>query len=260
MTDRIILHIFHSDDYTDYLFLTAALTNKHVIPMIDPRRSEVASQFTPKTRMLYCYNSRSKEYDRDAPVLFDERHRKLCVYTRYFMDDNGIVDPHKADYVRALIEKVIVDLLTDPTNLMEIYRDSFPLLWKHRDIIYSNPQYFFIQSGWRGLLFDDYLPIGVVLKTIDDEHKNFRLSLRGDCGCSEAPLLIDYQDCFNGRYFLTLHTWCPICGNRRMIKTKGFLREGYCNSALESARRYYDKGQGFSTLSLLDLVDILPSG
>lgn len=259
MTNKIILHIYHSDDYTDYLFQTAALTNKRVLPMIDPGRDEIALHYTPQTTILYCYVSQDEDYDQDEPVCFDERHRRICVYTSYYLDKEGSIDSYKADYVRALIEKVINDMLMDPENLMEIYRENFPQLWHHRDKIYANPNYFFVQSGWRGLMFYDYYPIGVILKTIEDEHKNFRLSLRGDCVCKDAPLLIDYQNCYDGKHYLTLHSWCPICGNRRAIKTQRFLREGYCNSALESASRYYDDDQGFSTLSLLDLIDILHS-
>ena len=259
MTNKIILHIYHSDDYTDYLFQTAALTNKRVFPMIDPGRDEIATHYTLRTTILHCCVSRNEDYDRDEPVWFDEHIRRICVYACYYLDKDGSIDSNKANYVRSFIEKVINDILLAPENLMDIYREYFPLLWRHRDIIYSNPRYFFVKSGWRGLLFDVYFPLGVILRTIEDEHKNFRLSLRGDCGCKDAPLLIDYQYSYNDWRYLTLHTWCPVCGKRRAIRTQRFLREGYCNSALESAFRYYDEGQGFSTLSLPDLIDILQS-
>ena len=259
MTEIIILDICHSDDYTDYLFQTAALTNKRVFPMIDPGRDEIASHYTTRTTILHCRASRNEDHGQGEPVCFDEHLRRISVYPPYYLEDNGNIDSHKANYVRALIEKAINGLLLAPENLMEIYREYFPLLWKHRDTICSNPQYFFVKSGWRGLLFDDFFPLGVILKTIEDEHKNFRLSLRGDCGCKDAPLLIDYQYSRDDWHYLTLHSWCPICGKRRAVKTQRFLREGYCNSALESAFRYYDEGQGFSTISLPDIIDILRS-
>lgn len=41
MIDKVILDIAHSDDYTDYLFMTAALTNSRVIPLIDPSAEEL---------------------------------------------------------------------------------------------------------------------------------------------------------------------------------------------------------------------------
>ena len=36
MTDIIILNIQHSDDYTDYLLMTAGLTNNRIIPLVNP--------------------------------------------------------------------------------------------------------------------------------------------------------------------------------------------------------------------------------
>lgn len=44
MIDKVILDIAHSDDYTDYLFMTAALTNSRVIPLIDPSAEELRRQ------------------------------------------------------------------------------------------------------------------------------------------------------------------------------------------------------------------------
>jgi hypothetical protein len=43
MTDKIILYIQHSDDYTDYLLMTAGLTNKRIIP---PGQSQQLKQFS----------------------------------------------------------------------------------------------------------------------------------------------------------------------------------------------------------------------
>lgn len=40
MIDNVILDIAGSDDYTDYLFMTAALTNSRVAPLLNPTEEE----------------------------------------------------------------------------------------------------------------------------------------------------------------------------------------------------------------------------
>ena len=259
MTDKIILDIRHSDDYTDYLFQTAALTNRRVVPKVSPIRSGMDWLNGSNTTTLHCVATLRGDFEPDDPVVFDEKSKVILVHSRYYLKDDGSVDSRKADSVRVQIEKIIDGELMSPSNLQAVYRHYFPLLWTSRAVIYSHPQYFYVKSGWGGILFDDYYPVGVILKTIEDERRNFRLSLRGGCGCPDPPLLIDYPHFYHGRDYLSLHTWCPSCGARREIKTERFMREGYCNSALESANNYYDKGQGFSALSLFDLIDILQS-
>ena len=47
-------------------------------------------------------------------------------------------------------------------------------------MIYANPKLFFANSGrYSGGIVDDYMPIGAVLKAIDEDPKNFRIRLGG---------------------------------------------------------------------------------
>ena len=57
MIDKVILDIAHSDDYTDYLFMTAALTNSRVIPLIDPSAEELRRQSDGNAFIFKCRNS-----------------------------------------------------------------------------------------------------------------------------------------------------------------------------------------------------------
>ena len=258
MTDRIILRINSGDPYTDYLFQTAAIADRHVVTMVRPSREDLAGQIGLHTKVIDCGSSRSDEFQDDEPVVYDWERLRICVYSRYYLSDSGAVDSRRADYVRTLVEGIVEDLLLDPENLREIYRTCFPILWNNREEIYSTPQLFYVKSGWMSFFgYDEYYPIGTVLKAIDEGDRVFRLSLRGGCACHRAPLLIDYSSGYGAN--MTLYTWCPVCGGRREVKTRHFLREGYCNRGLANAGRHYDRGQGFSNLTLIDLIDLLSS-
>lgn len=69
MIDKVILDIAHSDDYTDYLFMTAALTNSRVIPLIDPSAEELRRQSDGNAFIFKCRNSRKalESGGRDSP-------------------------------------------------------------------------------------------------------------------------------------------------------------------------------------------------
>ena len=259
MTDKIILDIRHSDDYTDYLFQTAALANSHVVPLVDPGRDEMAPHRGRDTCILQCTGVAGEDPDDTDPVVFDRKGMSVRVRTRHYLRDDGAVDPLQADRTRSLVGEVISELLLSPENLSDAYFHYFPLLWRHRDLIASTQEYFFVRTGWVRVSDWDCYPLGVILKTIEAERRNFRLSLRGGCACPGSPLLAGYTYAYGEGYRMTLHTMCPMCGDRREIRTERFLREGRCNSALERICRYYDKGQGFSALSLFDLVDRLRS-
>lgn len=258
MTEKVILVIHRSDGYTDYLLQTVALTNRRVVPMIDPSPEAYSREYFPGVTVFHCFNTRDGESVDGEPVRFDDESGVVRVHSRYYLGDDGGVDPRKAEYVRALIEEAVNDRLLGDGNLRELYRRYFPLLWKNRERICSDPRFFFVRSGWQGIGFDCY-PVGVILRTIENERKYFRLSLRGGCHCAEPPLLIDFSYCFDGGEHIMLHTWCPVCGERRVFMTDRFGREGYCNGALESACRHYDKDQGDSPLGLFDLIDALRS-
>lgn len=259
MTDKIILNIRHSDDYTDYLFLTSAFTNRRVIPLVDPDPEEIKRLSDRNTKVIRCFRHRTACEASDRPVEYNEMSGALHILSRYYMEDDGTILHQKAETVRMLISEAITEQLMAPKNLGEVYRLNFPLLWRKRHTIYENPQFFYVRSGWCGMLYDHPYPVGVILKTIEEDPANFRLSLRGGCHCSEPPLLIDYPTEYTTDRYYKLYTWCPKCGARREIKAETFWREGICDHSLEIMCAHYDKGQGFSTLSLFDLVDTLRS-
>lgn len=259
MTDKIILNIKHSDDYTDYLFLTAALTNRRIFPLLDPRPEEIRRLSDSNTKVIRCYNSRNSCGEHDMPISYDEPSGALRILSRYFLEDDGTVNAGKAESLRAMIEETVTERLMAPGNLLEYYRHFFPLYWRKRQTIFDNPLFFYVRSGWYGGHFIDAFPIGVILKAIEEDPANFRLSLRGGCSCSEPPLLIEYPSVYDTGRFYKLYTWCPACGARREIKAESFWRAGACDNSLEMTRRYYDKGQGFSSLSLFDLTEALRS-
>lgn len=72
MIDKVILDIAHSDDYTDYLFMTAALTNSRVIPLIDPSAEELRRQSDGNAFIFKCRNSRKALESGDGTVRADQ--------------------------------------------------------------------------------------------------------------------------------------------------------------------------------------------
>ena len=57
MIERIILDIKHGDDYTDYLFHTAALKNKRVIPMLNPSPEELEAVKDEDMIIYHCHST-----------------------------------------------------------------------------------------------------------------------------------------------------------------------------------------------------------
>ena len=249
MVDKIILDIHHSDDYTDYLLMTAGLTNKRIIPMVSPSTPQVKAASDNRTLILKCYNNRKELSTWDRPVDVDTNYGSLRILSRYYLDDEGNINATNAEIARQMVQEIAMNILLDPENLQEVYRDHFPLLWSHRQQIFSDPKLFFAKSGRRG----GVMPIGAILKAIEEDPKHFRIRLGGGCSCGERPFLIDW-DRFYGEYW-TLYTWCPVCQSRREIRAWNFQRAWNCEQSIEDSWYYYDKGQGSSSLSLYDVLD-----
>lgn len=78
MIEKIILAITHSDDYTDYLYQTACLTNSRIIPMLNPTASELYDA-TGDNTIVYRCDGRYKDFSscysyglwKLIPVFFD---------------------------------------------------------------------------------------------------------------------------------------------------------------------------------------------
>lgn len=257
MIDKIILNISHSDDYTDYLFMTAALTNRRVIPLLDPTPEQIREQSDANTMILRCINIQ-KEPGQDGRIVnADEISKSICVHSKSYLLDEGKIDSHKAELARSSIGRAIDLFLSNPQNLRKVFRQNMPLLWARRKLIFANPQYFYAFSGQYGR-GSAPIPIGVILKALDEHQDTLGFKQRGGCNCEKAPLIIDYETNF-GDWFntsLTIFTWCPSCGARREIKAGYFLQQKLFEQCLEDIMRK-DKVQGLSHLSLFDVIDAL---
>lgn len=254
MTDKIILNIQHSDDYTDYLLMTAGLTNKRIIPMVNPSSEKLKAAKDNNTKVLRCYTVHHPMYTWSSPVTGDIDAGSITVNTGYYLEEDGSINYHKAEIVRQSLEEMANNVLMANDNLREAFRHYFPFLWGSRAKIYADPKYFFVGSG-RYENFGDSMPVGAILKAMDEDPSTFQIRLGGGCSCGKRPLLIDYDHVYNA--YWTLYTWCPVCQSRREIHAWNFQRADQCARAVEDAMSYYSKGKAVSPLSLFDLVDAL---
>lgn len=254
MTDKIILNIQHSDDYTDYLLMTAGLTNKRIIPMVNPSSEKLKAAKDNNTKVLRCYTVHHPMYTWSSPVTGDIDAGSITVNTGYYLKEDGSINYHKAEIVRQSLEEMANNVLMANVNLREAFRHYFPFLWGSRAKIYADPKHFFVGSG-RYENFGDSMPVGAILKAMDEDPSTFQIRLGGGCSCGKRPLLIDYDHVYNA--YWTLYTWCPVCQSRREIHAWNFQRADQCARAVEDAMSYYSKGKAVSPLSLFDLVDAL---
>lgn len=255
MTDRIILDIHHSDDYTDYLFLTASLTDKRIIPMIDPSPAEIKAQSGANTLVLGCYNSRREPGTNAMAASYDEMSRNLHVLSKCYLEGNGTVNATQAEMARSIIHEKLNGILYSSSNLHEVYRRNFPLFWRKRDEIYANPLLFYAKTGMLSSSSRTVFPLGVMLKTIEGNEDLFRTKMGGGCHCEKAPLLIDYNPNDGDRNSpWTLYTWCPRCSSRREVMV-GYV--GGYESRIEAAYSQFNKKHELSALTLFDVVDTL---
>ena len=250
MIEKIILNIRHSDDYTDYLLLTTGLTNRRIIPLIDGTTAQLKAQSDCNTLILTCYNSRKELHDGDRITDVDANTGTVRIFSRAYLDDDGTIRPTVAEIARAQIQEMLTVIFTAVGNLRELYRYYFPLFWEKREVIYKDPRLFFTpgfcSNEWPGGRF----PLGAILKAIEAYPKHFHVRLGGGCSCGVTPILVVYD-------YWTLHTWCPACHSFREIRAWNFQRAWTCEKCIETFADFYDKGQGSSPLTILDVVDAL---
>ena len=255
MTDKIILNIRHSDDYSDYLLMTAGLTNKRIIPMVNPSSEKLKAATDCNTKVLRCFVIREPLNRCSSPVSGGVNDGAIRINSLYYLEDDGTINYANVEIVRQIIEELARQILLSSENLTEAYRRYFPRFWKARQKIYADPKLFFVNSGVFGEPFyQDGMPIGAILKAMDEDPRTFEIRLSG-CNCHRRPLIIDYER-ICGEHWI-LYTWCPVCSSRREIRAWNFHRSYQCEKAVEDARAYYDKGRVASQLSLFDLVDEL---
>lgn len=256
MTTRIILNIRHSDNYTDYIFMTACLTNRQVVPLLDPSPAEVKAQSDAHTVVLGCFNSRKVPGPGDSIASYDTCTHNIRVLSRYYLAEDGSVNPAKAEIARSVIQETIKDILLSSDNIHEVYRRNFPLLWTNKEAIYSNPLFFYAKTGVFNTTKWDFFPLGVVLKTIEEDDDLFRSRRWSGCECGQSPLIIDYEetDGNSPQGFWILHTWCPRCRSRREIRVESI--DCY-ESRLTSTHCSFDMKKGLSPLTLFDVIEQL---
>ena len=101
MIEKIILAITHSDDYTDYLYQTACLTNSRIIPMLNPMASELYDA-TGDNTIVYRCDGRYKDSQMKAPSVFAHSiNRTITVLTHYYLREDGSIDIAEAEIARS---------------------------------------------------------------------------------------------------------------------------------------------------------------
>lgn len=259
MIDNVILDIAGSDDYTDYLFMTAALTNSRVAPLLNPTEEELRRMRNGNSFVFKCRNSRKELAAGDRTVAVDEYSHTIVVLSRIYLDDEGNISIADAEIVRDLIRKAVTGALESSWNLKEVYRFHFPTFWAARERIYANPRFFYARTGMLSTSTFREIPLGVALKAIERAPDLFIPTSFGGCRCKEGAILVDYEYAVSCAEDWTMHTWCPDCGARREFKVRNFDLEKSCSSFLAGVEREFDNGVGVSGLGLFEVIDALAS-
>lgn len=256
MIEKIILAITHSDDYTDYLYQTACLTNSRIVPMLNPTASELYKATGDNTTVYRC-DGRYKDPQMIVPSVFAHSiNRTITVLTHYYLREDGSIDIAEAEIAREMIEKALMEVLEAPQNLREVYRGYFTGLWNKRQKNYTKPQLFYASCGISNK-FVKSVPLGVLLKTLEENQDLF-------IDAKNGHMLIDLQFIENheaNRWEWQYEWWYPGC--RYLIteffdwesdryKTKDLLAY-----TIEKTCRKYNKGQGRSPLNIFNVIDEL---
>ena len=100
MIRKIILNIRHSDDYTDYLLMTSALTDKRIVPLLDPNDNVLQLVTDSKTLVLRCEasNGEPRERRKPGPGLFINQGKgEVVVFPKYYYHADGSIDSTHAE-------------------------------------------------------------------------------------------------------------------------------------------------------------------
>ena len=259
MIEFIILNIHHSDDYTDYLFQTAALTNPRVLPMVNPTQEELDAARKKNFSVVYNCYGRFRDPRMVAPsVLSHSINRTITVQTHYYISEDGSINLTEAETARALIEKELNEQLNAPKNLRDIYRHYFFGIWKNRELIYANPLYFYANCGVSNK-FVKSVPLGVVLKAIEENPDLFTKRQSAYHRCPHDSILCDFQ------YYPDdeiqewhVHYCCPVCGDEVMeVYEWIFHQKDILAFTVEKTLRKYNRCQGRSRLNIFNVIDEL---
>ena len=261
MIEYIILNIHHSDDYTDYLFQTAALTNPRVLPMVNPTPEELDAARKSEFSVVYNCYGRFRDPQMVAPSVFSHSiNRTITALTHYYISEDGRINPTEAEIARALIEKELKEQLDAPQNLRDIYRRYFFGIWKNREQIYANPLYFYANCGVSNK-FVKSVPLGVVLKAIEENPDLFTKRQSAYHRCPHDSILCDFQYYPDEVNEWHVHYCCPDCGEE-VMEAYEWLRNRFHQKdqlafTVEKTLRKYNRGQGRSRLNIFNVIDEL---
>ena len=259
MIERIILNIEPRDPYLEYLFQTASLTSRRVVPMLRPSPDDLAKAKGDNDMVLRCCDRAYRRKTGRDMVIF--HYQSIIVYRGFYLTPQGTVHTTRTLIAKQQIERILSDILEDPANLREAYRKNFGLLWGRRDRIYADPRLFFARSGLstsRG----EPVPLGAMLRAMEEYPEDFSVPASEWHPCGVPQLIIDFQYDLpdkDGGWDWNFHRFCPVCGEVTFELRKGALR-GDRNRLSRLVRRTmtrYSDGMGMSGLTVLDVIDRL---
>ena len=255
MIERILLNIETDDEYAEYVLLTSALTNKRVVPMLRPSPAELGAVHDSHTAIIRCFDSPSLKHG----VYYG--YNTIGIPTQFYLTKDGAINSTRVEIAHQQIEKILLDLLEDSDNLLQVYRFHFRRLWEHREQIYAKPELYFARCGLK-TRFGGLVPLGAMLKAIDEHPKDFRVPVSEWHPCGVDQLIIDFQydkTDEDGKWKWNIHRWCPVCNLVTFeLRTGEKRKEKYHLSRLvKRTMAKYDKGQGLSALTVLDVLDRL---
>ena len=91
-----------------------------------------------------------------------------------YLDGNGELDLKKATKLKEAIGEMYSMILDDELALLEIYKNSFPLLFRNRERIWSDPRMACSEVVGFRILGKMHVSLGAVLKAIEDGGDLFR--------------------------------------------------------------------------------------
>lgn len=91
-----------------------------------------------------------------------------------YLDGNGELDLKKATKLKEAIGEMYSMILDDELALLEIYKNSFPLLFRNRERIWSDPRMACSEVVGFRILGKMHVSLGAILRAIEDSGDLFR--------------------------------------------------------------------------------------
>ena len=218
-----------------------------------------------KTLVLRCEasNGEPRERRKPGPGLFINQGKgEVVVFPKYYYHADGSIDSTHAELVRSQLNDALHTILYCTNNINKLYIRCFPFLWKYRQKIYDNPQFFstFCGRHVHEFAMGYHMTLGAVLKALEKNEGLFRMRLEGGCNCPDKPYLIDYKKEYSSgekKGAWLLQTWCPDCQSLHAVWVEKFDEALPCDQAIYDVRKEYDPDLRLSNLSLFDVIDAI---